>query len=83
MTFDVYSEKEQNLLVTCVADYGKKQRLFSVTKKLLGVDMWQKVCVSTNELKGDVGRRPSGWGDCEVLCIKADDEILINNLLLT
>lgn len=83
LTFDVYSEKEQNLLVTCVVDYGKKQRLFSVTKKLLGVDMWQKVCVSTNELKGDVGRRPSGWGDCEVLCIKADDEILINNLLLT
>lgn len=83
LAFDVYSKEEQELVVSVVVDYGQNQKVYGVSQKLLGGEMWQKICLALGELKGERGRAPDGWSQCEVLCFEAQNEIILNNLILT
>ena len=83
LAFDVYSKTEQDVVVSIVTNYGANQRVYSIQKKLVGGEIWQKVCVMHDELKCDRAKGLAGWDSCEVLCIHADDDIVINNVVLT
>lgn len=82
LAFDVYSKEPQEMTVSVVVDYGEGQKVYGVTEKLIGGELWQKVCVSLSELKGERGRVPGSWSLCEVLCFEAEKEIIINNVIL-
>ncbi len=82
LAFDVYSKDPQELTVSVVVDYGDGQKIYGVTEKLIGGELWQKVCVSLAELKGERGRVPGSWSLCEVLCFEAEREVIINNVIL-
>jgi len=83
LVFDVYSKNEQDVTVSIVENYGENQKVYSVSKKLVGGDMWQKICVRLDELKCNRSRTIDSWEDCEVLALHADEDILVNNVLLT
>lgn len=83
LAFDVYSKDGQDLTISVVADYGTNQKVYSLTKKLVGGQMWQKVCVAPYGLKGDRGRNLDSWNHCQVLCFEAQNDVLINNIVLT
>ena len=78
----MYSKDPQELTVSVVVDYGDGQKIYGVTEKLVGGELWQKVCVSLAELKGERGRVPGSWSLCEVLCFEAEREVIINNVIL-
>ncbi len=81
LAFDVYSKKPQELTISIVVDYEEEQKIFEVPEKLVGGELWQKVCVSLAEFKGDRGRVPNSWSLCEVLCFEAEHEVIINNVI--
>lgn len=84
LVFDVFSKEPQDLCVTIVSDYGQEQQKeYEVNKKLLGGELWQKICVTLSELKSRKGRTPAGWEDCEVLCFGSQQDIILNNLVLS
>ena len=83
LTFDVYSKTEQELVVGIVVNYGENQRIYSTTEKLVGGEIWQKVCISLDEFKCERAKGLDSWDRCEVLCLHADDSILINNVVFS
>ena len=83
LAFDVYSKTEQELVLSVVTNYGPDQKVYSTQRKLVGGEIWQKICITHDELKCDRAKGLLGWSVCEVLCIHANDNILINNLVLS
>lgn len=83
LAVDVYSKVAQDFTINVVVDYGPNQKVYSLTKKLVGGEMWQKVCVAPYGLKGDRGRSLDSWRHCQVLCFETADDVLINNIVLT
>ena len=83
LAFDVYSKTEQEVVLSVITNYGPDQKVYSAQRKLVGGEIWQKICITHDELKCDRAKGLSGWGVCEVLCIQADEEIVINNIVLS
>ena len=83
LTFDVYSKAEQELVVGIVVNYGEDQRIYSTTEKLVGGEIWQKICLSLDEFKSDRAKGLGSWDKCEVLCLHADESIVINNVVFS
>ncbi len=83
LAFDVYSKTEQEIVLSVITNYGPDQKVYSAQRKLVGGEIWQKICISHDELKCDRAKGLSGWSVCEVLCIQTDEEIVINNIVLS
>ncbi|MBQ9715856.1 MAG: acetylxylan esterase [Clostridia bacterium] len=83
LAFDVYSKAEQDLVAGIVTNYGADQRIYVATEKLVGGEIWQKVCFALDEFKCDRAKSIVNWGACEVLCLHADEDIVVNNFVFT
>ena len=83
LAFDVYSKTEQDLVVGIVTNYGADQRIYVATEKLVGGEIWQKVCFALDEFKCDRAKSIVNWDACEVLCLHADEDIVVNNFVFT
>ena len=83
LTFDVYSKTQQELTIGLVVNYGENQRVYSTTEKLVGGEIWQKVCLSLEDFKCERAKGIDSWDKCEVLCLHADESISINNVVFS
>ncbi|MBE5748423.1 MAG: acetylxylan esterase [Clostridiales bacterium] len=83
LTFDVYSKTEQELTVGVVVNYGDDQMIYVTTEKLVGGEIWQKICLSLDEFKCERAKSLVGWDSCQVLCLHADESIAINNVVFS
>ena len=84
LTFDVYSENEQQLRLYYVKNFGEsQQQVYDFSVELLGGDMWQKISVCPHDFRNETQCRPENWTDCQMFSFVADEEIIVNNLLFT
>lgn len=81
--FDVCCNVRQNLTVTAVKNYGEKYETLSQTVPLIGDGKWQRVTVEReNFRRTDDGKQISEGDVIDLIVLSADEDIIVNNVVI-
>ena len=81
--FDVCCNVRQTLTVTAVKDYGGDNELLTQSIALIGDGKWQRVTVEReNFRRADDGKQISEEDVIDLIVISADEDIIVNNVVI-